>query len=76
MNEKMEQALLQWCEKYANVLNDNFCNALDDLITTVVTTSETPYDDAIVLPIKTPIIEAINKFLKAQIDKIDGVEGN
>ena len=69
MDEKMKTALLQWCERHADKLDDWFIAALDDLVTTVVTTSETPLDDAIVLPIKTPVLET-------QIDKIDGVEGN
>lgn len=76
MDEEMKTALLQWCERYADKLDDWFVEALDDLVTTVVTTSKTKLDDAIVLPIKTPVFETLNEFLKNQIDKIDGVEGN
>lgn len=76
MDDKMKEALLQWCERHADKLDGWFIGALDDLVTTVVTTSETPLDDAIVLPIKTPVLETLNEFLKKQIDKIDGVEGN
>lgn len=76
MDDKMKEALLQWCERHADKLDDWFVGALDDLVTTVVTTSETPLDDAIVLPIKTPVLETLNEFLEKQIDKIDGVEGN
>lgn len=76
MDEKMKTALLQWCERHSDKLDDWFIAALDDLVTTVVKTSETPLDDAIVLPIKTPVLETLNEFLKTQIDKIDGVEGN
>lgn len=76
MDEKMKQALLQWCERHSDKLDDWFIDALDDLVTTVVKTSETPYDDALVLPIKTPVFETLNEFLKKQIDKIDGITGN
>lgn len=76
MDDKMKEALLQWCERHTDKLDGWFIGALDDLVTTVVTTSETPLDDAIVLPIKTPVLETLNEFLKKQIDKIDGVEGN
>ncbi len=76
MEEKMKQALLQWCERHSDKLDDWFIDALDDLVTTVVKTSETPYDDALVLPIKTPVLETLNEFLKKQIDKIDGITGN
>lgn len=75
MDDKMRQALLEWCEKHANVLNNDFCNALDDLLTVVVTNTETPIDDAIVLAVKDPVIEQLRDFLADQIDKIDGVEG-
>ena len=73
-NEKMKQALLEWCERHAAVLNDDFCNAVDDLVTTIVQTTETPIDDAIVLAVKTPALELLHEFLAEQIDKIDGVE--
>uniref|UniRef100_UPI0040257D7F hypothetical protein n=1 Tax=Candidatus Stercorousia sp. TaxID=3048886 RepID=UPI0040257D7F len=76
MNEKMKTALLQWCERHADKLDDWFIVALDDLVTTVVTTTETPFDDGVVLPIKTPVLEILDEFLKNKIDKIDGVEGN
>ena len=76
MDDKMKEALLQWCERHADKLDDWFIIALDDLVTTVVKTTETPLDDALVLPIKTPVFETLNEFLKSQIDKIDGVEGN
>ena len=76
MDDKMKTALLQWCERHADKLDDWFIFALDDLVTTFVTTSETPIDDAIVLPIKTPVLEILKEFLKTQIDKIDVVEGN
>ena len=76
MEDKMKQALLQWCERHTSVLNNDFCEALDDLITTIVQTTETPLDDAIVLPIKEPVINTLHEFLARQIDKIDGVEGN
>lgn len=75
MDDKMKGALLEWCEKHANVLNDDFCNALDDLLTVVVTNTETPIDDAIVLAVKDPAIKLLREFLAEQIDKIDGVEG-
>ena len=76
MEEKMKTGLLQWCERHSNVLNNDFCEALDDLVTVVVTNTETPIDDAIVLPIKEPVINTLNEFLAKRIDKIDGVEGN
>ena len=76
MNEKMKQALLEWCERHAKVLNDEFCEALDDLATTIVKTTETPVDDTIVLAIKDPVLDTFHEFLAKQIDKIDGVEGN
>ena len=76
MEQEMKTALLQWCERHADKLDDWFIAALDDLVTTVVKTTETPLDDALVLPIKTPVFETLNEFLKTQIDKIDGVEGN
>ena len=76
MEEKMKTGLLQWCERHADRLDDWFVDALDDLITTVVTTSETPIDDAIILPIKDPVINTINGYLTKQIDKIDGEIGN
>lgn len=60
MDDKMKEALLQWCERHADKLDDWFINALDDLVTTVVTTTDTPIDDAIVLPIKTPVLETLN----------------
>lgn len=55
MNDKMETALLQWCERHSRVLNNDFCEALKDLVETVVVVTETPIDDAIVLPIKDPV---------------------
>lgn len=76
MEEKMKQALLEWCERHAKVLNDDFCEALDDLATTIVQATETPIDDTIVLAVKDPVLNALHEFLAEQIDKIDGVEGN
>lgn len=76
MDDKMKTALLSWCERHADRLDDWFIEALDDLITIVVTTTDTPIDDAIVLPIKKPVLETLDAFLKDQIDKIDGVEDN
>lgn len=76
MDEKMKTALLQWCEKHTKVLNDDFCEALEDLVETVVTTTETPIDDMIVLPIKEPVFNVLHEYLETQIDKIDGIEGN
>lgn len=75
MDEKMKQALLEWCEKHAGVLNNDFCDALDDLISTVVSTTETPIDDALVTPIKGPVIKMLREYLASQIDKIDGQIG-
>lgn len=76
MDDKMKQDLLRWCEKHSDKLGDWFIPAVDELITIVVTDTETPIDDAIVLPIKTPVLEVVDTYLKKQIDKIDGVEGN
>lgn len=76
MNEKMKQALLQWCERHSDKLDDWFIDALDDLAVTVVTNTETPIDDAIVLAVKDPVLETLQEYLEKQIDKIDGVEGN
>lgn len=76
MEDTMKQALLKWCERHAKVLNDEFCEAIDDLATTIVQATETPYDDTIVLAIKDPVLDALHEFLAKQIDKIDGVEGN
>ena len=66
MNDKMETALLQWCERHSRVLNNDFCEALKDLVETVV----------VVIPIKDPVFNTLHKYLETQIDKIDGVEGN
>lgn len=76
MDEKMKQALLQWCERHADKLDDWFIAALDDLAVTVVTNTETPIDDAIVLSVKEPVLDTLQEFLKTRIDKIDGVSGN
>lgn len=75
MDEKMKQALLDWCERHAKVLNDGFCETLDDLAVTIVTNTETPIDDGIVLTLKEPVIKILHEFLEKQIDKIDGIEG-
>lgn len=76
MDEKMKKALLQWCERYADKLDDWFIDALDDLAVTVVTNTETPIDDGIVLAVKAPVLETLKEFIQKGIDKIDGVEGN
>ena len=75
MDVKMKQALLDWCERHAKVLNDGFCEALDDLAVTIVTNTETPIDDGIILTLKEPVIKTLHEFLEKQIDKIDGIEG-
>lgn len=36
MDDKMKTALLQWCERHADKLDDWFIFALDDLVTTFV----------------------------------------
>ncbi len=76
MDEKMKKALLQWCERHADKLDDWFIDALDDLAVTVVTNTETPIDDGIVLAVKAPVLETLKEFIQKDIDKIDGVEGN
>lgn len=76
MDEKMKKALLQWCERHVDKLDDWFIEALDDLAVTVVTNTETPIDDGIVLAVKDPVLETLKEFIQKGVDKIDGVEGN
>lgn len=76
MNEKMEKALLECCERNSKVLSPATVAFIKDLTETVVKTTETPIDDAIVLPITGPVFNTLDKWLLKQIDKIDGVEGN
>ena len=76
MDEKMRTALLEWCERHAVVLSPTVVAAFKDLIETVVKTTETPIDDAIVLPLTGPAFKILDKGLLEQADKIDGVEGN
>lgn len=76
MDDNMKQGLLEWCERHAKCLNDEFFNALDDLAVTVVTNTENTIDDVIVYAVKDKVIEICKEFLEKYIDKIDGVEGN
>ena len=76
MDDNMKQALLEWCERHAKNLNDEFFNALDDLAVTIVSNTENTIDDIIVYAVKDKVIEIGKEFLEKYIDKIDGVEGN
>ena len=74
MNEKMEQALLECCERNCEVISPAVVAFMKDLTNTAITTSENKIDDMF-----TPIInmgfEVLDDYLKSQIDKIDGVAG-
>lgn len=75
MEEKMEKALLECCERHTNVLSKDVIEFMYDLANTAIETSETKIDDAFLGLINSskPILEgAIAKL----VDKIDKEEGN
>lgn len=74
MNEKMKQALLECCERNAEVLSPATVAFVKDLVNTAIETSENKIDDMFV-PIINMGFEVLDDFLAKQIDKIDGVEG-
>lgn len=74
MNEKMEQALLECCERNCEVISPAVVAFMKDLTNTAIETSETKVDDMF-LPIINMGFEVLDDFLANQIDKIDGVEG-
>lgn len=74
MNEKMEQALLECCERNCEVISPAVVAFMKDLTNTAIETSETKVDDMF-LPIINMGFEVLDDFLAKQIDKIDGVEG-
>ncbi len=76
MDEKMRTVLLGWCERHATILSPVVVAALKDLVETVVKTTDTPLDDAIVLPLTGTVFKSLDSWLLEQADKIDGVEGN
>ena len=73
MNEKMEQALLECCERNCEVISPAVVAFMKDLTNTAIETSETKVDDMF-LPIINMGFEVLDEFLAEQIDKIDGVE--
>lgn len=71
MDEKMEKALLECCERHVDVLSDEVVEFVYDLANTAIETSETPIDDAFLSVINAtkPIVQnAVDKL----VDKIDG----
>lgn len=71
MNEKMEKALLECCERHADVLSDEVVEFMYDLANTAIETSDTKIDDAFLSVINAtkPIVQsAVDKL----VDKIDG----
>lgn len=75
MEEKMEKALLECCERNAEVLSPATVAFMKDLVNTAIETSENKIDDMF-LPIINPAFEFLDKYLLTLVDKIDGVEGN
>lgn len=75
MDEKMEKALLECCEKHTDVLSQATIDFIYDLAQTAINTSDTPIDNAFlpVISATKPILEAA---VKKAVDKIDKVEGN
>lgn len=75
MDEKMEQALLECCERNVEVISPATVAFAKDLVNTAISTSENKIDDMFI-PIINMGFEVLDDFLNKQIDKIDGVEGN
>ena len=75
MNEKMEKALLECCERHTSVLSQEVIDFMYDLAQAAIETSETPIDNAF-LPIITATKPLLEKTVANLVDKIDGVEGN
>lgn len=75
MDEKMEKALLECCERHTDVLSQGTIDFIYDLAQTAINTSDTPIDNAFlpVISATKPILEAA---VKKAVDKIDKVEGN
>ena len=74
MDEKMKQALLECCERNAEVISPATVAFAKDLVNTAISTSENKIDDMFV-PIINMGFEVLDDFLNKQIEKIDGVEG-
>ena len=71
MDEKMEKALLECCERHVDVLSDEVIEFMYDLANTAIETSDTKIDDAFLTVINAtkPIVQnAVDKL----VDKIDG----
>lgn len=75
MNEKMEKALLECCEKHTNVLSQEVIDFMYDLAEVAIKTSDTPIDDAF-LPIINATKPVLEMAVKKAVDKIDKVEGD
>lgn len=75
MNEKMEKALLECCERHTDVLSDEVVEFAYDLANTAIKVSDTKIDDAFLTVINAtkPIVNGVVDKL---VDKIDKVEGN
>lgn len=71
MDEKMEKALLECCERHVDILSDEVIEFMYDLANTAIETSDTKIDDAFLSVINAtkPIVQgAVDKL----VDKIDG----
>ena len=70
MNEKMERAILECCEKHAGVLSQGVIDFVYDLANTVIKTTDNVIDDAFIGVINTtkPMLE---KVVADLVDKID-----
>lgn len=75
MNEQMEKALLECCERHTAVLSQEVIEFVYDLAETAIKNSETPIDDAF-LPIISATKPLLEQTIAKLVDKIDGVEGN
>lgn len=75
MEEKMEKALLECCEKHAEVLSQEVIDFIYDLANTAIQTSETVIDDAFLGIINStkPVLEA---YVSKLVDKIHNEENS
>ena len=74
MDEKMKQALLECCERNAEVISPAVVAFAKDLVNTAIETSDNKIDDMFG-PIINMGFEVLDDFLNKQIEKIDGDEG-
>lgn len=71
MDDKMKQALLECCERHADVLSDEVVEFMYDLANTAIETSDTKIDDAFL-----SVINATKPIVQAAVDKlVDKIDG-